>query len=55
MAILAQPVNINGVAFAHSDIVVNILGVPVLGVTDITTMIRKILRRTTGQDTSLYQ
>ena len=36
MAILAQPVNINGVAFAHGDIVVNILGVPVLGVTDIT-------------------
>jgi hypothetical protein len=35
MAVLGKP-NINGVAYAHSDIIVNILGVPVVGVTEIT-------------------
>lgn len=34
MAVLGKP-NINGVAYAHSDIIANILGVPVVGVTEI--------------------
>jgi len=34
MAVLGKP-NINGVAYAHSDIIVNVLGVPVVGVTEI--------------------
>lgn len=35
MAILARPTIINGVAYSHADIVLNILGVPVVGVTEI--------------------
>ena len=32
---IGQPTNINGVAYAHANIVINILGVPVIGVTEI--------------------
>jgi len=35
MAVLGKPTNINGVAYSHSNIVINILGVPIIGVTDI--------------------
>lgn len=35
MAVLGKPTLINGVAYSHADIVVNILGVPLIGVTEI--------------------
>lgn len=35
MAILGKPTLINGVAYSHADIVVNVLGVPLVGVMEI--------------------
>lgn len=34
MAVLGKP-NINGVSYSHSNIVLNILGVPIIGITEI--------------------
>jgi hypothetical protein len=35
MAVLGIPTNINGVAYSHADIVLNLFGSPVIGVTEI--------------------